>query len=388
MNTLVDLNPRVFQLALLACLIVLLASCEQPDGNDGAARIRASRIGPTPTTEPAIAQQTLPEASPVASPTQAQDTPAISPTPPVEDKTRRQWIRPDDALSTPLTSSVWNTADGTLVVSTEHLSIYRRSGSVSEESVIELGPAIEQLLIDVSERLGVDPIPNIWVHFVGPEQPGEDDQHCPARGMSAASGRVSDLPTGVPSGIAWIAADGNTPRSQVLAVAAHGLAHIITRARFGATGDGLLGRGLATWAAEESWKAWQGWPSLHEAMRGFIQDGTFIPLAEANQPEPTGFSTQECWARRDRLYTAMASFVGYLIEEYGHEAFGEVWATAPSPVPSGGIAFWISASGTPILIGTPIPVPTPVKPDYETVYGKSFESLEAEWLNMLTEQSR
>ena len=78
---------------------------------------------------------------------------------------------------------------------------------------------------------------------------------------------------------------------------------------------------------------------------------------------------------RDTLYTEYASFVGFLIDTYGLERFEELADT-------------IATVAIAIRPGPPTPTPAqasrPSTPDYQAVYGRSFEELEQEWLRQLT----
>lgn len=266
------------------------------------------------------------------------------------------------------------------VLRTDHVKFYLAPDSLSESRLSGYAPHVEADLSEIAEKVGIDPSSafpgELIITFVSPRServgpmelgPGQ----CPVRGV-AITGRVSG-PLQV-----WVVADDETPADQVIAVAAHEMAHHVGRARFGGIGDRLLGEGLATWLAQDSWLRWQGWDSLDEAVRGFRSTGTYIPFAQRDD-SPGPVSDAECLAGRDTLYTEYASFVGFLIDTYGLERFEELADT-------------IATVTITVSPGAPTPTPTralrPPMPDYQAVYGRSLEELEQEWLLSLIPPTR
>ncbi len=261
------------------------------------------------------------------------------------------------------------------VLRTDHVKFYLAPGSVSRTRLVAYASAIESELVEITEKLGIDPsivFPGeLIMTFVSPRServgpvelgPGQ----CPVRGL-AITGRVSG-----PSQ-AWVVADDETPAEQVIAVSAHEIAHHVGWARFGGIGDSLLVEGFATWLAQESWLRWHGWDSLDEAVRGFRSAGTFIPFDDRD--ERLGrVSDEACLARRDTLYTEYASFVGFLIDTYGMERFEELAETIAT------VAVTFSPGPTAPASAQAL---RPPMPDYKAVYGRSLEELEQEWLRML-----
>ncbi len=266
------------------------------------------------------------------------------------------------------------------VLRTEHVKFYLAPGSLSESKLRAYARHVEADLNEIAEKVGIDPSSafpgELIMTFVSPRSgrvgpmelgPGQ----CPVRGL-AITGRVSGPLQ------AWVVADDETPADQVIAVAAHEIAHHFVWARFGGIGDSLLAEGLATWLAQESWLKWHGWDSLDEAVRGFRSDGSYIPFAERDERQGR-VSDAECLARRDTLYTEYASFVGFLIDKYGAERFEELADTVATVT---------------ITVRPDPPTPTPVQPirpttpDYQAVYGLSLEELEQEWLLTLMPPAR
>ena len=166
------------------------------------------------------------------------------------------------------------------VLRTDHVRFYLAPDSVSRAKLVAYASQIEAELSEIAGRVGVDPsiaFPGeLIITFVSPrsERVGPMELgsgQCPVRGV-AITGRVSGPLQ------AWVVADDETPADQVIAVAAHEMAHHVGWARFGGIGDSLLAEGLATWLAQESWLRWHGWDSLDEAVRGFRSDRHIHPV--------------------------------------------------------------------------------------------------------------
>lgn len=262
------------------------------------------------------------------------------------------------------------------VLRTDHVKFYLAPDSLSKAKLVAYASPIEAELTEIAERLGIDPSSafpgELIMTFVSPRServgpmelgPGQ----CPVRGL-AITGRVSGPLQ------AWVVAEDKTASDQVIAVAAHEIAHHFGWARFGGIGDSLLGEGLATWLARESWLRWHGWDSLDEAVRGFRSAGTYVPFAQRDEVQGP-VSDEACLARRDTLYTEYASFVGFLIDGYGLVRFEELAET-------------IATVAITVRPGPPTPTPSRAlrapMPDYQAVYGRSLEELEQEWLRQLT----
>ena len=261
------------------------------------------------------------------------------------------------------------------VLRTDHVKFYLAPDSLSKAKLVAFASPIEAELTVIAEKLGIDPSSafpgELIMTFVSPrsERVGPVELgsgQCPVRGL-AITGRVSGPLQ------AWVVADDKTATDQVIAVAAHEIGHHFGRARFGGIGDSLLGEGIATWLARESWLRWHGWDSLDEAVRGFRSAGTYVPFAQRDEVQGP-VSDEACLARRDTLYTEYASFVGFLIDGYGMVRFEELVET-------------IATVAIMVRPGPPAPTPSqalrPAMPDYEAVYGRSLEELEQEWLRQL-----
>ena len=79
--------------------------------------------------------------------------------------------------------------------------------------------------------------------------------------------------------------------------------------------------------------------------------------------------------------------MGFLIDRYGVEQFEELADTIPEPDHDAFITTKIGPgipTPTPWPTPTPGPAPEPPMPDYDSVYGLSFEELQQDWLRLLT----
>lgn len=353
-----------------ATAMLLMSACS--DGAQGLPR--SAEATPIPTVgADAVSTSTLP--TPVSNAIAragetgggAAGTPVLSP--PLHDPTATPQATPTIELPFGITLR-------REVLRTEHVRFYLAPGSLSESKLREYAPHVEAGLTEIAEKLGIDPSSafpgELIMTFVPPRServgpmelgPGQ----CPVRGL-AITGRVSGPLQ------AWVVADDETPADQVIAVAAHEIAHHVVWARFGGIGDSHLAEGLATWLAQESWLRWHKWDSLDEAVRGFRSAGTYVPFAQRDESQGR-VSDAECLARRDTLYTEYASFVGFLIDSYGLERFEDLADT-------------ILTVAITVRPDPPTPMPAqvlrPSMPDYQAVYGRSLEELEQEWLMMLT----
>ncbi len=298
-----------------------------------------------------------------------------------------------DAPAETRTRSPFRTGVGRKALRTDRVGFYLAPDSVSESRLPGYARRIEAELEEIAGKLGIDlssAFPEgLTMTFISPRSEREDrGGGCPVRG--AALPPVPPLPEveaplPAPRQV-WVVADDETTAEQVIAVGAHELAHQVGWARFGHIGDRLLSEGLATWLAWDSWLRWHGGDSLDDAVRGFLSAGTYVPFARRDY-RPEGVSEAECLARRDTLYTEYASFVGFLIDRYGVERFGELVKTIPGPDPTKVITITIGP-GIPTPTAMPVPTPDPdYRPpmaDYRAVYGLSFEQLQRDWLRLLT----
>jgi len=253
------------------------------------------------------------------------------------------------------------TPAGRLIAYTEHLDFYAEPGSYWAARIGQVAGIIEGDYRRIAQRLQTRvPGQRIKIAFQDPStSPPVRGMNCPARGLYY--GETESGPLLV------IFADETTSRVQVLAVAAHELAHHLTFHKFGPGGDIILSEGLANWATRERWSVWHGWPSFDAAVLAYRRNGRYMPLAQTlifdpHQMQELGLN--DCFALRDLRYNEWASFVDFLIQRYGLEVIARLWKTAPQsdPPPPGS------------------PVPTA---SYRRVLGKSLQELEQDWLHWI-----
>lgn len=249
---------------------------------------------------------------------------------------------------------------GREVLSTEHFAFYVQD-NYRPVDVTRWATLAEDIYSEVSTDLGADSPEVIILSFHPP-----DDRPCPVRGSVFYADSGPRM---------LIYADEQTEESQILGVLAHELVHIIHITGFNRplSGDPGLNEGLATWLTREYWTAWHQTQSLPRMIRDYLAEETYVPLAEADvfgvYPQAQGITPTDCLAQRDLLYSQWAGFVGYLVDTYGWELFVDLMATAASEVTDEGEI---------------LPSPT----DYEGIYGKTLETLEAEWLAQLQGSSK
>ena len=200
----------------------------------------------------------------------------------------------------------------------------------------------------VSERLDTTIREKIVVVFVPPQS-----GNCEPRGGSFNE----DQP------VVMIFADQDTSKAQILAVLAHELGHVFIHQKYPELSDILLNEGLATWAAGEYWKEWKG-SNFNSGVKSFVASGTYLPLSQNYYLEKAyDEDSPDCIMHRDILLTEMASFLDFLIQEYGMESLSSLIETLP-----------------PESIGSQRTI-YPLH--FKDVYGLEFNQLEYEWLKAL-----
>ncbi|MFQ5596154.1 MAG: hypothetical protein ACE5HA_18585, partial [Anaerolineae bacterium] len=253
------------------------------------------------------------------------------------------------------------TPAGDLIAYSDHLDFYAEADNYWAQRIDDIGPAIEGELLRVAGRLQADlPESRIPVSIQSPStSPLVRGMDCPARGLYY--GPTSGTP------LLIIFADESTSRVQVLAVAAHELAHHMTETKFGDGGDVLLSEGLANWASRDTWSAWQGWPSFDAAVREYRRLNIYLPLDQTLNFDP-GVAGElglgDCFALRDLRYNEWSSFVDYLINRYGFEIIDELWQASLEEERPSGRGRLPGAIPTPPARRRPIPGrPVPSRPE-------------------------
>ena len=185
---------------------------------------------------------------------------------------------------------------------------------------------------------------------------------CPVRGITLA------LPDGPERIFIYATEDG--PEEELLGLLAHEIGHMAVRLseRINAPADLGLDEGLATWAAGIYWTRFQGGESFHSLVKRYTEEGRLLPLSdiyEAGVPDARhdlrrAFDDPgQCLERRDILYTEWASFLEFLIHNYGWDTLSALLASSR-----------LEISGGELLTS---------EPNYKGVLGRELEQLEASW---------
>ena len=235
----------------------------------------------------------------------------------------------------------WSRLRGEVAISTPHFDVRVPPNSPLAAQAGPVAAVLEKVLPTVEARMETSLDGRVSVVVLPADQAPEP---CAPRAAAFPSRRRIVLFAGP-----------NTLEPRALdAFLAHELGHQLNADRWGQLGgDRRLLEGLATWAAEPYWLAWQGWGSLDGGVNALLAAGAFAPLAMP----PEGCLAA---AQRDVYYSAWASFVDFLIRRYGWER--------------------LRAAMT-------LPLVSEDRADYESAYGRSLEDLAAEWQRTLTPSS-
>ncbi len=220
----------------------------------------------------------------------------------------------------------WRPREAVLAATTAHFDVFVPRGSPLEALAAGVAATAEAVLPTVEARMETRLADRVRVSLIPAEQA---PQPCEPRGAAIPSRRRVVLFAG-PATL--------EPRAMA-AFLAHELGHQLTLDRWGALGDDRrLSEGVATWAAEPYWLVWRGWPSLAAGVRDLHAADAFGPLAETREG---------CYltAERDVYYSAWASFVGFLGDRYGWDAFG---AALQHPPVADDLADYVAAFGRPL----------------------------------------
>ena len=197
----------------------------------------------------------------------------------------------------------------------------------------------------VSQRLDATLDERVFVLF-SPPQMGD----CPTRGVTFHEQNRSIV----------IFADEGTSREQILATLAHELGHVFIQKKFENLTDIALIEGLATWSAGDYWTAWKG-SDFDSSVKTYLSNGTYLPLF-SNYDLEAAYDNQspDCITNRDILLTEIASFIDFLLQNYGTENFSKLAEIKqPATVNSRRVIY---------------------PPDYPEVYGLELNQLEHQWL--------
>lgn len=200
----------------------------------------------------------------------------------------------------------------------------------------------------VSKRLDATISEKVIVTFLPPKS-----RNCAPRGTTFHE----QQPTIV------IFADQNTSKEQILAVLAHELGHVFIHQKYENLSDVALNEGIATWAAGDYWKEWKG-NDFNSGVIAFVNDKTYMPLFQNfDMSKAYDNNSPNCIIHRDILLTELASFLDYIIQNYGPEKLSALF-DIPQPE---------------LVNNERIVYP----PKFKEVYGIEFNQLEYEWLKAL-----
>ena len=161
-----------------------------------------------------------------------------------------------------------------------------------------------------------------------------------------------------------IYADQETGKKQISAVFAHELGHVLVHQKYQNLNDLILDEGMATWAAGLYWDEWQG-ADFDSAVRSFITDKTYLPLTENYYLDKAyDNNSPNCLIHRDILLTETASFLDYLIRQYGIDRLSKLMNTKKPEFQNGQKSYYYPS-------------------DFLDVYNLEFNQLEYEWLKTL-----
>jgi len=233
----------------------------------------------------------------------------------------------------------------------EYLNLYSENGHIpvnvqwwQEES--------KQVYEYVSKRIDTTITEKVIVIFVAPQS-----RNCASRGITFHDKQP----------VIMIFANEDTSEKQILATLAHELGHVFIHKKYKDLSDNTLIEGMANWAAGNYWEDWKG-ADFNSAVRAFVTDGVYLPLYQNYYLEKAyDAGSPDCIVHRDILLTEVASFLDFLIQNYGTDALSLLFETKPPE----------------LVDGRRITYPS----DFKDVFGLEFNQLEYEWLKALLEPS-
>ncbi len=261
-----------------------------------------------------------------------------------------QVFRDKESLHLSSLSQIAN--DGQQQAENEYLYLYSENGYLPVD-VQWWQKESEQVYVYVGKRLNATGNEKVIVAFAPP-----NSGNCAPRGITFHEQR----PTIV------VFADQNTSKEQILSVLAHELGHVFIHQKYKNLSDVALNEGMATWAAGNYWKDWKGF-DFNSGVTAFVKDKTYLPLSQNfNMGKAYNDNSPDCIINRDLLLTELASFLDYLIQNYGSEKLSALFDIPQSE----------------LMNNQRIVYP----PNFKDVYGLEFNQLEYEWLKTLFQPSQ
>ncbi|MEM8533336.1 MAG: hypothetical protein AAGF95_21030 [Chloroflexota bacterium] len=227
---------------------------------------------------------------------------------------------------------------GEMPMRTYSIDFYRLPGGLTAETIQAIAMPIEETIMVGAEKMGNRLQGRVSIRFE-PPQTGP----CAIRGLTLSNDRTMRL---------FYEPEVDTNR--VIAIMAHEFIHQLQHDYYGVPdhlqSDNILLEGMAVWASSAYFVDAEGRPLYHVRARQALVDGTLLPLA-------TDLVADCRTTTRVNIYDQWGSFVEYLINTYGREQFDAVYRDSTG-----------RAAGS---------------ANYQGVYGKSLEQLEAEWIEWL-----
>lgn len=219
---------------------------------------------------------------------------------------------------------------GTRVAQTERVDLYVGLKTFSAEQVAALAPRLEAALRHGEERIGTTLGRRVSLAFYRPAL-------APSRGTRGIAYTEE--------GRAEVFYRPYEEPGRALTIAAHELAHHIQAERYGAAAqkraDTILLEGMATWITGDVWLAQYGAPHWRGRARQIRDSGVPMRLLGAQRFGP------------DTSYELWASFVDFLVSNYGLEKVDALYRSSVSREPGSA--------------------------DYEGVLGKPLDALADDW---------
>jgi hypothetical protein len=167
-----------------------------------------------------------------------------------------------------------------------------------------------------------------------------------------------------PEPIIMLYADSTTSKEQLLAVFAHELGHVFINKKYEKLSDVALIEGMATWASGDYWMAWKG-TDFDSYVKELVNKKAYLPLYQNHDlAKAYDQNNPDCIANRDELLAEFASFLDYLMSEYGTDKLTALFDIKQPE------------------IGKKQSVVYP--PNYKEVYGLELNQLEYNWLKQIS----
>ncbi len=259
-----------------------------------------------------------------------------------------------------LVTTLWRQLFGKKNGITDPSVIIHNSYKMLENDFFELYIEDEKLIIDpqwwqqeskkvfeyVSQKLDVSLDEKVVVVIVKPIK-----ENCSPRGTT-----LHELEP-----IILLYADNTTSKEQILAVLAHELGHVFINKHYKNLSDVALIEGMATWMSGDYWEEWKG-IDFDSSVKELVSQKAYFSLFQNFEMEKAfDEKNPACIANRDTLLTEFASFLDYLINEYGLDKLFLLFEMRqPETVNNQRIVY---------------------QPNYREVYGLELNQLEYNWLN-------